>query len=128
LSWGLNQKRELAGAVFKIPILTQLFWLLVNKRHTQTTSINSKLNVSTHRKSVFCVSINGKDGLSPVLPSCPICRATMDLICWEPFASRHITDDGKLYYCNNPICSPDKEERKQRLLPFSWNSGHLVAG
>jgi hypothetical protein len=46
------------------------------------------------------VSINGKDELSVVvlLPSCPICRATMDLKRLESFGSRHISDDGKLYY------------------------------
>jgi SAM-dependent methyltransferase len=34
----------------------------------------------------------------------------------EPFASRHVSDDGRLYYCNNPMRPPDEWERKQRLL------------
>jgi hypothetical protein len=34
----------------------------------------------------------------------------------EDFASRHIGNDEKLYYCNNPMCPPDDWERKQRLL------------
>ncbi|MDQ3968202.1 MAG: hypothetical protein M3275_07385 [Thermoproteota archaeon] len=38
------------------------------------------------------------------------------------FGSRHIGNDGKSYYCNNPLCPPDKEERKRRLLPFSGNA------
>jgi hypothetical protein len=68
------------------------------------------------------VSINAKDELSQALPSCPRCRATMDLKRLKDFASRHIiSDDGRLYYCNNPICTPDEWERKQRLLPFSFS-------
>jgi hypothetical protein len=43
----------------------------------------------------------------------------MDLKPLKSFASRHISNDGRLYYCNNPICPPDEWERKQRLLPFS---------
>jgi hypothetical protein len=70
-------------------------------------------------EKVYFVSVDGKDKLSVmVLPSCPICRATMDLKRLESFGSRHISDDGKLYYCNNPMCPPDEEERKQRLLLY----------
>jgi len=73
--------------------------------------------------------IKGKDDSSSVLPSCPTCRATMDLKLQESFGSRHTSNDGKLYYCNNPMCAPDEEEAKHRLLPFSWNSHHHhVAG
>jgi hypothetical protein len=68
--------------------------------------------------------IKGKDDSSSVLPSCPTCRATMDLKLLQSFGSRHISNDGKLYYCNNPMCAPDEEEGKHRLLPFSWNSHH----
>src|SRR5918997_2997293 len=58
-----------------------------------------------------------------VLPSCPTCGATLDLKLLQSFGSRHIiTNDAKLYYCNNPLCAPDEEEGKHRLLPFSWNS------
>jgi hypothetical protein len=53
-----------------------------------------------------------------VLPSCPTCRATLDLKLLKSFGSRRISDDGKLYYCNNPMCAPDEEEQKHRLLPF----------
>ena len=65
------------------------------------------------------MSIDAKDESSPALHPCPKCGATMDLKRWKSFASRHISDDGRLYYCNNPICPPDEWERKQRLLPFS---------
>ena len=66
-----------------------------------------------------------KDDSSLVLPSCPTCGATLDLKLLESFGSRHIiSDDGKSYYCNNPLCAPDEVERKRRLLPFSWNSQH----
>jgi hypothetical protein len=61
------------------------------------------------------MSIEGKDESLRGLPSCPTCGATMDLKRVEAFGSRHITN-GKLYYCNNPICPPDEWERKQRLL------------
>jgi hypothetical protein len=68
----------------------------------------------------YCVymPIKRKDNFSPVLPSCPTCRATLDLKLLKPFGSRRISDDGKLYYCNNPMCAPDEEEQKHRLLPF----------
>jgi hypothetical protein len=69
--------------------------------------------------------IKGKDDSSSVLPSCPTCRATLDLKLLESFGSRRITNDGKLYYCNNPLCAPDHEEGEQRLLPFSWNNHHM---
>jgi hypothetical protein len=72
--------------------------------------------------------IKVKNDLRPVLPSCPTCRATMDLKLLEPFGSRRTNNDGKLYYCNNPMCAPDEEEGKHRLLPFSWNNHHHVAG
>jgi hypothetical protein len=63
--------------------------------------------------------IKGKDNFSPTRPSCPICRATLDLKLLESFGSRRISIDGKLYYCNNPMCAPDEEEQKRRLLlPF----------
>ena len=58
----------------------------------------------------------GKDSSNSVLPPCPKCGATMDLKRLEDFASRHIGNDEKLYYCNNPMCPPDDWERKQRLL------------
>ena len=75
------------------------------------------------RVCYMCVSINAKDESSTALlpPPCPKCRATMDLKRMKPFASRHISDDGRLYYCNNPVCPPDEWERKQRLLPFSFS-------
>ncbi|HEU0144544.1 MAG TPA: hypothetical protein VFQ47_07145 [Nitrososphaera sp.] len=60
--------------------------------------------------------IRGKNSSNAVLPSCPICGATMDLKRLKPFASRHISDDGRLFYCNNPMCPPDEWEQKQRLL------------
>jgi hypothetical protein len=67
------------------------------------------------------VSINAKDESSPALHPCPKCRATMGLKRLEHFASSYIiSDDGRLYYCNNPICPPDEWEQKQRLLPFSF--------
>jgi hypothetical protein len=72
-------------------------------------------------RGVYPVSINRKDEQPLVLPPCPRCRATMDLKRLKPFASRHVSSDGRLYYCNNPICSPDEWERKQRLLPFSFS-------
>jgi hypothetical protein len=64
------------------------------------------------------MSINAIDELSTMtLPPCPTCGATMDLKRLKSFASRHISvDDGKLYYCNNPLCPPDEWQRKQRLL------------
>ncbi len=40
----------------------------------------------------------------------------MDLKRLKPFTSRHISDDGRLFYCNNPMCPPDEWEQKQRLL------------
>jgi hypothetical protein len=71
------------------------------------------------------MSINAKDESSaaaaPLYP-CPRCGATMDLKRWESFGSRHSGNDGKLYYCNNPICAPDEWEQKQRLLlPSSFS-------
>jgi hypothetical protein len=73
-------------------------------------------------ESILSMSANLKDESSPAaLPPCPKCRATMDLKRLKDFASRHISDDGTLYYCNNPICPPDEWERKQRLLPFSFS-------
>ena len=62
--------------------------------------------------------VKGKDNFSPMRPSCPVCRATLDLKLLESFGSRRISNDGKLYYCNNPMCAPDEEEQKHRLLPF----------
>ena len=44
----------------------------------------------------------------PVLTPYPTCGATMDLKRWKYFASRHISDNGKLYYCNDPIYPPDE--------------------
>ncbi len=62
----------------------------------------------------------GKEELSSVLPSCSKCGATLDLKLLKCFGSRRsISDDRKSYYCNNPLCPPDEEERKRRLLPFS---------
>jgi hypothetical protein len=61
------------------------------------------------------VSVNIKDKVL-LMPPCPTCRATMDLKCLESFGSRHTSDDGKLYYCNNPMCPPDEEEGKERVL------------
>jgi hypothetical protein len=63
------------------------------------------------------------------LPSCYVCGATLDLELIESFGSRRIIvsaddDEGKLYYCNNPLCPPDKEQQKHRLLPFSWWKNH----
>ncbi|MDQ3837159.1 MAG: hypothetical protein M3270_09545 [Thermoproteota archaeon] len=71
-------------------------------------------------KRVYLVSINRRDEQSVVLPPCPACGATMDLKRLEHFGSRHISDMGKLYYCNNPICPPDEWEREQRLLLASF--------
>jgi hypothetical protein len=72
--------------------------------------------------------IKGKDELRTVLPSCPICGSSLDLKLLETFGSRRtISDDGKSYYCNNPMCAPEEEELKHRLLPFSWNSHHPVS-
>ena len=62
-------------------------------------------------------------GSSVRLPSCSRCGATLDLEVIESFGSRRIASyyyDGKSYYCNNPLCAPDEEEQKHRLLPFSW--------
>jgi hypothetical protein len=67
-----------------------------------------------------------KDNSSSVLlPSCFRCGATLDLELIECFGSRRIIvsndDEGKsYYYCNNPLCAPDEEQQKHRLLPFSW--------
>lgn len=61
-----------------------------------------------------------KEELSSVLPSCSKCGAALDLKLLKCFGSRrNISDDRKSYYCNNPLCPPDEEERKRRLLPFS---------
>ena len=60
----------------------------------------------------------GKDNFSLMLPSCPLCGATLDIKLLESFGSRRISNDGGLYYCNNPMCAPDEEEQKHRLLPF----------
>ena len=54
-------------------------------------------------------------------PPCPTCGATMDLKCWESFGSRHTASDGKLYYCNNPACPPDEEERNERFANTAAN-------
>jgi hypothetical protein len=62
--------------------------------------------------------IKGKNNFSPALPSCPICRATLDLKLLKSFGSRRVSNDGKLYYCNNPMCAPDEEEQKHRMFPF----------
>ena len=67
------------------------------------------------------MSINAKDESSPALPPCPRCGATMDLKRRKTFAGRHISDDGRLYYCSNPICPPDEWERNQRLLPYGFS-------
>jgi hypothetical protein len=84
---------------------------------------------------LFCICVDGvkkyhyqsmpikvKDDSSSVLPSCSTCRATLDSNLLESFGSMHIGTDGKLYYCNNPMCPPDEEQQKHRLLPFSWNN------
>ncbi len=56
----------------------------------------------------------GKEKLSSVLPSCSRCGATLDLKLLKCFGSRrNISDDRKLYYCNNPHCPPDEEERER---------------
>jgi hypothetical protein len=63
------------------------------------------------------------DSSSVVRPSCSKCGATLDLELIESFGSRRIVnddDEGKSYYCNNPLCAPDEKEQKRRLLPFSW--------
>ncbi len=57
-----------------------------------------------------------KDESSPTLPPCPSCGATMDLKRRKSFASRHISDDGRMYYCSNTICPPDEWGRKHTLL------------
>jgi hypothetical protein len=62
--------------------------------------------------------IKVRDDLSPVLPSCPTCMATLDSNLLQSFGSRRISNDGKLFYCNNPMCPPDEEQQKHRLLPF----------
>jgi hypothetical protein len=63
--------------------------------------------------------IKGKDNFSLMLPSCSLCGATLDIKLLESFgSSRRISNDGRLYYCNNPMCAPDEEEQKHRLLPF----------
>ena len=67
---------------------------------------------------LVCMPIKGKDNFSLMLPSCPLCGATLDLKLLESFGSRRISNDGRLYYCNNPMCAPDEEEQKHRLLPF----------
>jgi hypothetical protein len=67
------------------------------------------------------VSINAKDESSPALPPCPTCVATMDLKRRKSFASIRIGDDGRLYYCSNPIFPSDELERKQRLLLFGFS-------
>jgi hypothetical protein len=61
-------------------------------------------------------------GSSVRLPSCSRCGATLDLEVIEAFGSMRIASyyDGKSYYCNNPLCAPDEEQQKHRLLPFSW--------
>jgi hypothetical protein len=62
-------------------------------------------------------------GSSVRLPSCSRCGATLDLEVIEAFGSMRIARysyDGKSYYCNNPLCAPDEEQQKHRLLPFSW--------
>jgi hypothetical protein len=79
-------------------------------------------SIFTFKRSFYLLSINAKDEQSLELPPCPRCRATMDLKRLKDFASRRISDDGRIYYCNNPICPPDEWERKQRLLlPFSFS-------
>jgi hypothetical protein len=71
--------------------------------------------------------IRGKDLSISVLPSCPTCGATLDLKLLQSFGSRHIiSNDAKSYYCNNPLCGPDEEEGRHRLLPFSWNSHYQM--
>jgi hypothetical protein len=70
--------------------------------------------VPTSYISCLCrlnMSLVGKD---IDLPSCPKCRATMDLQRSKSFGSRHVHDK-ILYYCNNPMCPPDEEERRERL-------------
>jgi hypothetical protein len=62
------------------------------------------------------VPIRRKDSSNSLLPTCPKCGATMDSKRLKSFGGRHTSDDGTLYYCNNPICPPDEWERKQRLL------------
>jgi hypothetical protein len=70
-----------------------------------------------------------EDHSSSVLPSCSRCGATLDVELIESFGSRRIVssddaDEGKSYYCNNPLCAPDEKEHKRRLLPFSWWKNH----
>jgi hypothetical protein len=63
------------------------------------------------------MSINAKDESSVPLPACPACGATMDLKRQKSFSGMHISsDDGKLYYCNNPLCPPTEVEQKLRSL------------
>ena len=69
-------------------------------------------------RRVYHLSINAKDEQSIVLPPCPRCRATMDLKLLEDFASRHINDDGRLYYCNNPICPLMRGSESIDCYPF----------
>jgi hypothetical protein len=61
------------------------------------------------------VSVNIKDKVLSI-PSCPTCRVTMEWKCLESFRSRHTSDEGKLYYCNNPMFPPCGEEGKERVL------------
>src|SRR5918999_4355917 len=52
--------------------------------------------------------MKGKEELTSVLSSCFTCDATLDLKLLESFGSRRlISDDGKSYYCNNPLCPTD---------------------
>jgi hypothetical protein len=95
---------------------SRMVWLTTRSATAQKDLSNSALKNQQQQGT-----INGKDEQSLVLPPCRRCRATMDLKLLEHFASRHISDDGRLYYCNNPICPPDEWERKQRLLPFSFS-------
>jgi hypothetical protein len=78
------------------------------------------------KKYYQSMPIKVKDDLSPVPPSCHICMATLDSNLLQSFGSRRISDDGKPYYCNNPMCPPDEEQQKYRLLPFSWNNHHVA--
>jgi hypothetical protein len=77
-----------------------------------------------HHKPPKPMKDKEEDGSSSVvvLPSCSKCGASLDLELIESFGSRRIivSDDGKSYYCNNPLCAPDEEQQKHRLLPFSW--------
>jgi hypothetical protein len=53
-------------------------------------------------------------------PPCPTCRTTIDLKCFESFGCRHISYEGKLYFCNNPMYPPDEGELDNMALTVGW--------